>query len=174
MTEYQKQLFLSTGPLFYRKNNSWDYRAEKDFLILFSLLESYSIYRQDIIDNWYLVKTPFLALSEVGVWVKAGYCSDGASGPTVDDKTNMLAAMGLHDPLYQLIRLGVIDIKHRESIDCILRDCADTRVDMVYKNPFVRAFMHARYSVWKWSVWNFAKGAATSGDESDIPPLEAP
>ena len=49
-----------------------------------------SIYKSD--DDYYL-------------WLSAGYASDGPSGPTRDDKFNMVAAFK-HDALYQLINLG--------------------------------------------------------------------
>ena len=39
--------------------------------------------------------------------LSVGYAWDGTSGPVIDRKTNMQAS-GLHDALYQLMRLGLI------------------------------------------------------------------
>ena len=40
--------------------------------------------------------------------LKDGYCSDGCSGPTIDDGTNMQGGF-FHDGGYQLMRLGLLD-----------------------------------------------------------------
>jgi len=177
MTDLQRSILNKIGPLLYRKNPGWGgykYRAENPLFIPFELLEAYGIDRYSILENRHKCKTPFIKIEVSGIWIMPGYCSDGASGPTIDDQTNLLAAMGLHDPLYQLIRLGIIDHKHRLAADTILRDCADTRVDMVYKNPIIRKIMHARYAAWKWAVWEFADKASTEPDESSKPCLVAP
>ncbi len=59
-----------------------------------------------------------LGLGEITIW--KGYAWDGPSGPTIDTKTFMRGAL-VHDALYQLMREGKVDIKHREQADKILR-----------------------------------------------------
>lgn len=193
MTNLQRAFLKSVGPLGYRKNPGWGgykYRVERDFLLPFILLEAYGIHREDIRANWSKIKNwCFLDLSEDGIIIRAGYCSDGASGPTIDDDTNRLATIGGHDPLYQLMRLGVILPVHRLGADTMLRDCCIVRTDMIYvpstvggwkgklitaKNAAMNKLMHARYAAWKFCVWEFAEKASTSRDESATPCLEAP
>jgi hypothetical protein len=179
MTDQQRQLLLSVGPLYYRKNSTsifseaWKYRNEVALFIPFTLLEEYGISGADIFANRFKCTTPFIKIEATGIWILPGYCWDGASGPTVDDRTNMIAAL-IHDLLYQLMRLGVILHVARLAADTILRDCAATRVDIVYTNPIIRKIMHARYAAWKFFVWEFADKASTEKDESQKPCLVAP
>ena len=56
------------------------------------------------------VKTDFIELTSTGVLtLKKGYAFDGVSG--FPDMKSLLCGAGVHDALYQLIRLGHIDIK---------------------------------------------------------------
>lgn len=57
---------------------------------------------------------------------KAGYCYDGASGPTIDTDDSMRGTLW-HDIGYQLIRLGVLPKKpYKKLFDKLLRDtCID-------------------------------------------------
>ena len=62
------------------------------------------------------------------IWLKDGhlvimkhYAWDGASGPAIDDKTNMTASL-VHDALYQLMREGLIARTHRKYADRLFRD----------------------------------------------------
>lgn len=43
------------------------------------------------------------------LFVRAGYSSDGPSGPTIDTKNFMPGATGFHDPIYELLRKGLMD-----------------------------------------------------------------
>ena len=54
------------------------------------------------------------------LFIGPGYAWDGASGPTVDTKGTMRAAL-VHDALYQLMRLGVIPQSKRKAIDKLFR-----------------------------------------------------
>ena len=57
--------------------------------------------------------------------IERGYAWDGPSGPTVDTKTFMRASL-VHDALYQMIRLGVLDKSLREHADKLMRvHCRD-------------------------------------------------
>jgi hypothetical protein len=53
--------------------------------------------------------------------IRAGYAWDGPSGPTIDTPSFMRAALK-HDAGYQLIRLGVLTMAHRKSLDEMLRE----------------------------------------------------
>lgn len=57
--------------------------------------------------GYHLEHEYFTLYSDGVLIIKWGYCSDGVSGPTVDDDTNIQAAF-LHDALYQMLRLGLI------------------------------------------------------------------
>lgn len=54
------------------------------------------------------------------ITVKMTYAYDGASGPTLDDKTNLKAAL-IHDCQYQLMREGLLDRKYRKAVDQTFR-----------------------------------------------------
>lgn len=65
----------------------------------------------------------FLSLSSNGVLtIRKFYAWDGPSGPTIDTRDFMRGSL-VHDALYQLMRLGVLDYKvHRKRADEILRE----------------------------------------------------
>jgi hypothetical protein len=66
---------------------------------------------------------PFISLSEDGMLtLQASYAWDGPSGPALDSRNFMRGSL-VHDALYQLMRLGLLDHrKHRHQADTILRD----------------------------------------------------
>lgn len=65
--------------------------------------------------------TPFLELwPNRQLITKAGYASDGPSGPTVDTPSFMRGAMGVHDPLYQILRSGDLPPEFRRPSDLAL------------------------------------------------------
>lgn len=58
--------------------------------------------------------------------IAAGYCWDGASGPTYDDKKNMTPSL-VHDVLYQAIRLGLLPPDRRADADYALNQLSRER-----------------------------------------------
>ena len=57
--------------------------------------------------------------------IRAGYAWDGASGPTYDSKSSMRPSL-VHDALYQLMRLGLLDHSFRPAADTIFhRLCSE-------------------------------------------------
>lgn len=66
--------------------------------------------------------------------VNLGYAWDGASGPTWDSPSSMLASL-FHDALYQLIREGFLPRSVRQGADEVLRDVA---IDE---------------GMWRWRAW---------------------
>ena len=58
--------------------------------------------------------------------VHAGYCWDGASGPTWDDKSNITPSL-IHDVLYQAIRCGLLSPDRRQDADYVLNQLARER-----------------------------------------------
>ena len=65
----------------------------------------------------------FLSLSKDGLLtIKKAYAWDGPSGPTIDTPDFMRGSL-VHDALYQLMRLSVLDYKkYRKQADEILRE----------------------------------------------------
>ena len=53
--------------------------------------------------------------------LKQGYAYDGMSGPIIDTKTSLRAAL-LHDVLYQLLRLGLLPEDRRIPSDLALKE----------------------------------------------------
>ena len=61
--------------------------------------------------------TPFITLTASGLLIlRAGYASDGPSGPTIDTKNFIRGAFG-HDALYQLMRMRLLDCGWRPAAD---------------------------------------------------------
>ena len=86
--------------------------------------------------------------------IRSGYAWDGASGPTIDSKSSMRASL-VHDSLYQLIRLGLLDQSFREAADKVfLRLC---------KND---GMWSIRAQLWYQAVRIFAKPATDPAAES--------
>lgn len=78
--------------------------------------------------------------------IKVGYCWDGASGPTWDDKTNYESSC-IHDALYQLMRLLVIARgEWRIYADFILR-----------KVSIEKGMWKWRANAWYWAVRKFGE-----------------
>ena len=78
--------------------------------------------------------------------IKVGYCWDGASGPTWDDKTNYESSC-IHDALYQLMRLLVLVRKtHRKYADKVLRDVS-----------IEKGMWKWRANAWYWAVRKYGK-----------------
>ena len=73
------------------------------------------------IARYRIAQNDFIVLQTDGVLeIKEGYSWDGASGPAVDT-TSIIRAALIHDALYQLIREGLLEKKHRKAADKILQ-----------------------------------------------------
>jgi len=115
-----------------------------------------------------IAETEYLRLDEKGtLTVKAGYAWNGCSGPTIDDKTNMRACL-IHDNLYQMIRLGLLEMSYRKKADKILLRVAidDSKS---YGNNMLLAM---RYNLWYDALRAFGESSALPESEPEI--LEAP
>ena len=86
-----------------------------------------------------------------------GYAWDGASGPTIDTLSSMIASL-IHDVIYQFIRLGLIDEKYKEYADQCLHDlCTED------------GMMELRADIWKFAVDCFGKGSILpSAEHSEL------
>jgi hypothetical protein len=84
-----------------------------------------------------------ISLVEGTLVLEPGYAWDGPSGPTFDTLSFMRASL-VHDALYQLMRLGVLDQDCREPADELMRKlCLEDRMSRVrawYTFQAVRAF----------------------------------
>ncbi|NUM75281.1 DUF1353 domain-containing protein [candidate division KSB1 bacterium] len=98
-------------PIFYRKLRKYKYQVMEDYTVTIALKP-----KQDI-DH------PYISLSAGGqLTVRKRYAWDGPSGPTFDTKSFMRGSL-VHDALYQLMRLSLLDHKaDRRRADEILRD----------------------------------------------------
>ena len=107
------------------------------------------------------IATRWCLLSHNGfLTILEGYAWNGASGPTIDTKSSMRGSL-VHDALYQLMRLGLLDISWRSKIDDILHNiCVED------------GMIHARAEIWEEMVVLFAGSAAKHDAEPKI--LEAP
>ena len=104
---------------------------------------------------------PFAPVDHRFVWMDmtgrttifTGYVWDGASGPTFDTLNSMIGSL-IHDVIYQLIRLGLIDPKYKEYGDGLLHDiCVE---DGMYD---------WRANYWRWAVLEFGVGSTKPSAE---------
>jgi len=92
----QKKIYYSEG---------YKYQLKKDYCLFIGIRP-----KEDII-------TEYVCLCKNGLlYIKKGYAWDDCSGPTYDDKTNMRAGL-VHDAGYQLLRLALLDQKHKAYFD---------------------------------------------------------
>ena len=87
---------------------------------------------------------PFVLMDTAGdTVIKTGYAWNGASGPTVDTRNTMAGSL-VHDLLYQLIRLGLIDPKYKAYADRTLKEiCVEDGMNRI------------RAACWLWAVKTF-------------------
>ncbi|MCB7127931.1 MAG: DUF1353 domain-containing protein [Candidatus Brocadiales bacterium] len=67
------------------------------------------------------IKEQFIELDETGLLtIPSGYAWDGPSGPMLDTANAMRGSL-VHDALYQLMRMGLIDQSWRHAADELFR-----------------------------------------------------
>lgn len=107
------------------------------------------------------IKTDFIELFANGVLIgRKGYAWDGASGPTIDTKNSMRAAL-VHDMGYQLMREGLLTLDYKEYFD-----------GLFYLTLRQDGMSYLRALVWYNGVYKFGKSSTLP--ENDRPILEAP
>lgn len=103
------------------------------------------------------IRTDFLNFSTDGTLrVNAGYAWNGASGPTIDTKSSQIASL-VHDALYQLIRLGLLDTSYKNLAD-----------DIFYKLCLTGGMCRARAKLWYNAVKYFGHGSTKVSAEPPI------
>lgn len=100
------------------------------------------------------VEIPMVSLDPSGLLIiYPSYVWDGASGPTIDTLNSMRGSL-IHDALYQLIRLGLIEYKYKDYADKLLHDlCTED------------GMWSFRADYWQWSVSNFGSGSCRPSAE---------
>ena len=94
-------------------------------LIYYSKGYKYQLKRTHVLETNILpskgIFTEYINLERDGkLTIKQGYAWDGASGPTVDTKSSMAGSL-VHDALYQLMRMGLLNLGWRYASDKLLR-----------------------------------------------------
>lgn len=104
----------------------------------------------------YEIHTDWLKLDKEGyLLVRAGYCWDGASGPTWDSPCSMRGSL-VHDSLYQLIRLGLLPLSFKDEADMLFRDiCIED------------GMFSLRAHIWYQAVKCFGAGSCVPGSETE-------
>jgi hypothetical protein len=88
--------------------------------------------------------------------IKKYFAWDGCSGPTIDDVTNMRAGQ-VHDALYALMRMELLDLKWRAYADQLL-----------YCRMISDGASTLRAKLYRFAVNRFAKYAAMPNGSKDI------
>lgn len=114
------------------------YQLEQDYMLRVPILE-------------YSIETKYFELTPEGILlVRDGYAWDGPSGPTVDIKSFMRGSM-VHDVIYQMLRMEVIDKSNKEVGDQLLYDiCVED-------------------GMWNWVAWAVQKAVTRFGFMSTHP-----
>ena len=92
----------------YKKISAYKYEIKEDITV-----DLFGDFYTDFSHEYFELKSGKLT-------IKAGYCYDGCSGPTIDTKSNMLAGL-VHDVLYQAIRKKLLHECYRKDADENLR-----------------------------------------------------
>lgn len=87
--------------------------------------------------------------------IHAGYCWDGPSGPTIDDKRAMKPSLK-HDYFYQMIRQGFFSEKLRKHADIVYR-----------RDLFANGYPKWRYWMHYDVLRAFGASSATPGTQTD-------
>lgn len=125
--------FIETPSLIYV--TGYKYQSRNDMVFKTAVYPE-----QDII-------TDLIVLRKDGwLWVGKYFAWDGASGPTWDDETNMRASL-VHDALYALMRMGLLDPKR-------WRKLADAELCRIMLKDGAGKF---RANYYEWAVNNFAE-----------------
>ncbi len=100
------------------------------------------------------IDLPFVKMSMMGeLIVCIGYAWNGASGPTWDTLNSMIGSL-IHDIIYQLIRLGLIDPKYKAYGDEVLHDlCTED------------GMLSIRADYWRWAVLEFGASSCLPSAE---------
>lgn len=107
------------------------------------------------------IKTDFITIDLNGVMSLANYYAwDGPSGPTYDSKNSMRGSL-VHDPLYQLMRMGLLPLSYRHFVD-----------DEMYLILREDGMSWIRAKCWHWGLTYKAESAALPKNKKKI--LEAP
>jgi hypothetical protein len=115
----------------------YKYQTRKDFII------------KTIITPPADIATDLIVLKSNGwLWIGKYFAWDGCSGPTWDDSTNMRAGL-VHDALYALMRMGLLDLKWRPYADRLL-----------WSLMIQDGALRQRADYYKFAVNKFAKYAA--------------
>ena len=94
---------MSTSKIWYKKG--YKYQLYQTYSVKISIKPKTTIFT-----DWIWLNTEGL------LTIHKGYAWDGASGPTFDTKNSMRGSL-VHDSLYQLMRMGLLDRKWREQAD---------------------------------------------------------
>ena len=130
----------------YQKLKGWKYRTIREARLQTDFRPS-----RDLVSlhGWVALRADGL------MFIKKGYCWDGASGPTFDTASTMRASL-YHDALYQLMREGKLHPeKDRRMADELLRDL------MIADGAWPW-----RADLWLWAVWRCAARAARKRENS--------
>lgn len=103
------------------------------------------------------VVTRYILLSvNGGLEIRYGYAWDGPSGPTIDTLNSMRGSL-IHDALYQLMRMGLLDRKWK------------TKIDLLFERVLVEDDMsRCRARVWFRGVDRLAEGATLSENIKNV------
>ena len=81
----------------------------------YQLTKTYTVETGIVINS--IIDTTFIRLEAEGLLtIRFAYAWDGPSGPTFDTASAMRGSL-VHDALYQLMRMGLLDRKHRGAAD---------------------------------------------------------
>ncbi len=131
-------------------NNSFIYKKIKDSRYKYKVIVMYEI-QLNIIPEKNIEGSYFKLTTDGILSIKARYCWDGASGPTIDTK-NVIRASCVHDVLYQMMREKQLSLEYKDIADRELQRIMMEDSDNNIFNKF-RAWYYY------WAVKNFGSSA---------------
>ncbi len=109
----------------YRKLHRYKYQLVEDYTLNVGI--------QD-----YEINHDYMQLKKDGtLTIRKHYAWDGPSGFSIDTRTFMRGSL-VHDALYQLMRLGLLDRAHRERADNLLQEICEADGMWKFRAWYVR------------------------------------
>ena len=104
-----------------------------------------------------LISTHFLTLEAHGrLSIERGYAWDGPSGPTIDTDNAMTPSL-VHDAFAQLMRMGLLDRKHRIPSNAFMK-----------KMLLARGMFWLRAKYWIDGLWIFGGGSVKEKNRKKV------
>jgi len=135
-------------------------------MVASSIIKYKSGYKYQLVENFRFdvsirikedIHTDYISLLKDGsLYIRKGYAWDGPSGPTIDTKSSLRGSL-VHDALYQLMRMGLLEQEVRLIADKI-----------AYEIWITDGMLEIRAKKWQAALGRWAAFAANPKNQKPI------